>query len=514
MKEVIKVSIGQWAFTLEHQAYEYLEAYLLQLRNTAASASQELINVDEVEESLGKYLSTQVKNVNQVVSLEQIRQAIVALGLPGFEQDSSETENTSAAQEATEKVRKNMAKRRLYRHPEQKVLGGVFGGLGTFFNWDPVVLRILYVIFLLVFMFAESYVAGFLLLLYLGMWIAMPLARTQEQLDQLQASNGNEKLNQFAKQGSRVVNDLAKEAKGSQLGHFLSEFFRVFFGAIFTLIGVTGLVVIPMCYFLIPAEIMQFFSFIPVLPHILLTKILLAVCLFIPFLGFFYEGIKLLFRLGFKKLRLGLALVLVWMVSLLALAVSSCSTSRPFFWGGGGGSGAESYHAEQDTFYIAIDDRDCFSCYTKVALLDNTYYGFFDVGQEKGAFYVLPSVKIHKEQGRDNVQIKTEHKNKMAYSNIGMYDGHETFNRMREKQDNRLILHPVVFSENNKWPFSYYKIDVYVPEDMTVIVEYPDKNANHPLKDNQRYFPFMGYHYELDGDIIDVRDIRFGLDLD
>lgn len=60
-----------------------------------------------------------------------------------------------------------MAAKRLYRSATNKVIGGVCGGLGNYFNIDPVLFR---VIFLVLFVGACS---G--LLLYIIMWIVIPM---------------------------------------------------------------------------------------------------------------------------------------------------------------------------------------------------------------------------------------------------------------------------------------------------------------------------------------------------
>ncbi len=56
---------------------------------------------------------------------------------------------------------------RLQRSRTDKMLGGVSGGLGVYFNVDPVIVRLIFV------MLALSYGSG--LLLYIIMWIIMPL---------------------------------------------------------------------------------------------------------------------------------------------------------------------------------------------------------------------------------------------------------------------------------------------------------------------------------------------------
>lgn len=58
-----------------------------------------------------------------------------------------------------------MAKR-LYRSGKNKILGGVCGGLGEYFNIDPVIIRLLWVLFSL------AYGTG--ILAYIITWIIIP----------------------------------------------------------------------------------------------------------------------------------------------------------------------------------------------------------------------------------------------------------------------------------------------------------------------------------------------------
>lgn len=59
-----------------------------------------------------------------------------------------------------------MNKKRLFRNKQNKIIGGVCGGLADYFNIDPVIIRILFVV--------TTIGWGVGLLLYLLLWIAVP----------------------------------------------------------------------------------------------------------------------------------------------------------------------------------------------------------------------------------------------------------------------------------------------------------------------------------------------------
>ncbi len=73
--------------------------------------------------------------------------------------------------------------KRLYRNTENRVLGGVCSGLGAYFNADPVIIRIIFILFTVIF------ASG--ILIYLVMWMITPEARTEEQKREMQGEKFN-----------------------------------------------------------------------------------------------------------------------------------------------------------------------------------------------------------------------------------------------------------------------------------------------------------------------------------
>lgn len=56
--------------------------------------------------------------------------------------------------------------KRIYRSSKERVIAGVCGGMGEYFDKDPVLFRILFVLVTLV--------IGFGILAYLVMWVSIP----------------------------------------------------------------------------------------------------------------------------------------------------------------------------------------------------------------------------------------------------------------------------------------------------------------------------------------------------
>lgn len=61
--------------------------------------------------------------------------------------------------------------KRLFRSKDQKVIAGIAGGIGEYFDIDPILVRFLFV--------AATLFAGSSIFLYLIMWIIVPLNKLQ-----------------------------------------------------------------------------------------------------------------------------------------------------------------------------------------------------------------------------------------------------------------------------------------------------------------------------------------------
>jgi phage shock protein PspC (stress-responsive transcriptional regulator) len=240
--------------------------------------------------------------------------------------------------------------RRLYRDGDSRVLGGVCSGIGAYFNIDPVVLRIIFVVAL--------FMGGASILIYIILWIVVPKAKTTAQRLEMQGKEATisnieksikeemtevgENYNKFAnsknERGVSRVNSF-----GEVVGSVLRVVLRVLvllFGAALIIGGIAGLIgfITSMAVghsFLhggpwsfgwnsnvdMAGLLNNFVS--PEAYTISLISILLLVG--IPILGLLFIGTKLLFRYKTNNKLIGLGTFGVWLIALIALIVVSVS---------------------------------------------------------------------------------------------------------------------------------------------------------------------------------------------
>lgn len=207
MKNVKKCSLSGIAFTMDTDAYETLNAYMDSLRASCGKGADGDEIVADIEARIAE-LILNTHSTEQVVERPLVENIIRQMGRP--EDISSESENPSesspteqSAEPSTDEEPSDSAAggpkepripRRLYRDMGSAKLGGVCAGLARYFNTDPVWMRLIFLLPLLLMpmsgigRFVGVFLGAWLfnvfvmfVLAYMVMWFAVPAARSARQ---------------------------------------------------------------------------------------------------------------------------------------------------------------------------------------------------------------------------------------------------------------------------------------------------------------------------------------------
>jgi phage shock protein PspC (stress-responsive transcriptional regulator) len=173
MKTTITINLGGIVFHIDNDAYEMLHAYLLAVEKQFFDENERKEIMTDVETRLSELFKETLAGKRDVIMKEDVSKVIEIMGEP--EDFVEETDQQSSGSKTHSKRKRTEYKttRRLYRDPDSRVLGGVCGGLGAYFNTDPILFRIL---FILIF-----FGMGSGLIIYIILWIAIPEASTTAQ---------------------------------------------------------------------------------------------------------------------------------------------------------------------------------------------------------------------------------------------------------------------------------------------------------------------------------------------
>lgn len=180
MNKTLSVNVGGYAFTIEENAAEMLEAYLNEIRGTFRDSGNAGEIMADIENRIGELL-TETKGGYEFITAGMVEAVKKRIGNPS---DINDTEDGTES----EKAGKPGIKKRLYRNIEEKNIGGVCSGLAAYFGIDVVWFRIAWTLLTVGGIFLEGKwifrngsLLLFALLSYVVLWICIPAAKTVRQ---------------------------------------------------------------------------------------------------------------------------------------------------------------------------------------------------------------------------------------------------------------------------------------------------------------------------------------------
>lgn len=171
MKKTINVNLAGRIFYVEEDAYPVLDTYLKDVKahfNKFAD-SEEILR--DIEARIAEQLMPEHKDAQPIVNLESVQKVMAAMGNPA---DFSETEQGLPEKETPHTSdNEQTTKRRFFRNGDDAILGGVSSGIASYFDVDPLWIRLAFVI--------ATLTGGYGILIYIILWIVIPNAETPTQ---------------------------------------------------------------------------------------------------------------------------------------------------------------------------------------------------------------------------------------------------------------------------------------------------------------------------------------------
>lgn len=166
MKKTISCNISGMIFNIEEPAYNKLSAYLDSLKNQLVhTEGREEIYAD-IELRIAELFTEKIGAHRQVITEEDINEVITILGKPEDYIDEGDMKI-----ESEEFSQFQRTKKQFMRDTDNALIGGVCGGISSYFGIDLTLVRALFVL-----MF---FLTGFGFMLYIVLWIITPKASTR-----------------------------------------------------------------------------------------------------------------------------------------------------------------------------------------------------------------------------------------------------------------------------------------------------------------------------------------------
>jgi len=224
MQRIIQINIAGRILPIAEDAYSLLNEYIRSLkRQFTGEEGKEII--EDIEHRISELFALKLESGAQAIDRTDVQNVISTLGaasdLSGDENSTySNSYNTggytTGAYNTSTNARPKQAK--LLRNPYDKVIGGVCSGMAHYFDIDPVIIRLIWAVLVLV--------GGVGVVAYIIAWAIIPAAKSPEELLYMSDSsattinditrNMNEELQDLKRRAESMSRDLASvfRAKG------------------------------------------------------------------------------------------------------------------------------------------------------------------------------------------------------------------------------------------------------------------------------------------------------------
>ena len=168
MKQVININFQGRVVPIEVTAFDMLKSYTESLNKHFANEEGKDEIINDIESRIGELFQARLKDGATCITDDDVNAIINSMGRPEDLESADGTAATVNNQQQSGNSQQQhstftTAGKRFYRDEENKIFGGVCSGLGNYFNIDPVIVRIIFVV-----TFGVAFVP------YLILWAAVP----------------------------------------------------------------------------------------------------------------------------------------------------------------------------------------------------------------------------------------------------------------------------------------------------------------------------------------------------
>lgn len=145
MKKTISVSLGGYNFYIEEDAYDILDRYLQSLKEYFAKYPESAEIIGDIEQRFAEqFQATGNREQGKIITRVEVENIIKSIGTVQEIAQEDIGQGTAGREEKNQD--QQTAFRKFYRNPGDAMIAGVCSGIAAYFNIDPTIVRILFVV--------------------------------------------------------------------------------------------------------------------------------------------------------------------------------------------------------------------------------------------------------------------------------------------------------------------------------------------------------------------------------
>jgi len=467
MEKSIKINIAGVIFQIDEEAYELLRDYLQSVTGRLSTLPGGSEMIDDIEGRIAELFQSKPSWQTAVISKEEVEEMISTMGSP--EDIAGDLDSEPEEGSYTGRGKK------LYRDTGNSIIGGVCSGLSDYTGIDAVWIRLVFVLFTLL------YLTG--ALVYVILWIVLPGKGTPVNYGKRVRS---EKTARTPRADIRTGN--GSSAVGSAINEIFRafcKFFVILFRVIVAIIGVAFIIAgfstlfsflflsLFHSSFLVPSVFENSMFYLPDFLYFIADPslsvwltILTGLVVGLPLLALIYWGIRMVFQFRARDLVLNLTMLIIWILSCVALSIISFTQGISF---------SDSHRTVQqlsipasDTLMIRLDDRVSSLDYHREVHLPFEPRNMY-LDEKEDIIYVSPELNIYHTDDDPHMQV-------VKYSS-----GHSRTDAISKAEQ---LIYDVNINDNavdldeyftlpagRRWSGAFMKVRLYIPDNMIIHFE-------------------------------------------
>jgi phage shock protein PspC (stress-responsive transcriptional regulator) len=497
MDKTININIAGILFQIDTDAYGILRDYLQAINNRFRHVPGGVETVADIESRIAEIFESQ-KGTAGTISVHNVEAMIEIIGKPEDFDNNDDEPQTHVY---------TSSRKRMYRNPDDCVISGVCGGIGAFLNTDPVLFRVLFVLFTL------SFGVGFFL--YLALWIALPPANNDARKREMYGKYYQSVISYQTEAGKSGTTGAPSYNKGyynsSRIGNAINEIFRalgrvfyivlrifmIFTGITFVLMGsLLILSFIMLLVFKYPASIsssnfdMNLIYLSDFLKYVVNPALvpwiigLTLVILVIPLIALIYWGVKMIFLFRAKDGVFSLVGFVLWVMLIASLAVilfnegiSFAETART--------SVQKNLTPTPDTLFIKAGSRVSDLRIEKEINFREEGYNIMinNTGKE---LYIRPYLKVYNSDIK-NVRLEVRKRSSGRNEIDAMKKTEDLIYNYKISGDTLLLDEYFTIPSGRKWSADNIGINLYLPEGSFIKLDKPSLRLLHSYISREYY---------------------------
>jgi len=336
MNKTVTVNIGGIVFHIDENAYEMFRKYLESIRSHFTSSEGRDEIMQDIESRVAEMFQERIKDSKEVITVEDVEEVTTVMGRPEQFTDSESEDKDESPVAAHPPV-----KRRLFRDPDDKLLGGVAAGIANFFDVDPVWVRVVWAILF--------FVGGSGLLIYIILWIIIPEAKTAA--DKLQMKGEPVNVSNIERNVKEEISSLKQRVAtgGNKAGTVVSRFFDAigevlrflfrFVGKLIVAFAVIIGLVVSVAFMLGLFGMFgaPWISYPPFMSHLFVSKAAFVwawigtfLALGLPFIMLVYGGIRYLLNIKSTNRMINMVALGLWITGVVICLSIGLKTAKQF----------------------------------------------------------------------------------------------------------------------------------------------------------------------------------------